>query len=149
MTDIDELERLTIALGESEDKAASRQQLLSVALDSLPQAIAICDADGALWYLNAEGRRINELEYEAPPDKWADALTLERYDGEPLSIHDYPLARALEGEVSGGVLDWLVGGRHVTVDLAQPIQQDGKILGAVCLFHEEPPSDAMANERRS
>jgi PAS domain S-box-containing protein len=134
------LDRLETAIREAHGKERLQRLWLEAAVDQMPEAVIITDADGRVMVAN-------RLAYElrGDPDQRAPLGEPVPYDvrkpsGEAVPMRERPLYRALElGErIHRAELVFLVeDGRHVPV-LANvtPIRMDARIIGAVAVFQD-------------
>ncbi|NBF40424.1 MAG: PAS domain S-box protein [Spirochaetes bacterium] len=85
---------------QAETAVRRERAFLSSVLDTIDDAIIICDADGRIVRFNEAARRLHGLpEQYIPSDRWADYYDLYRVDlSTPLPTDEIPLFRAFEGE---------------------------------------------------
>lgn len=78
----------------------NERTFLSAVLDTIEDAIVICDGQGKLVRFNEAARRLHGLpEQPIAADKWAEHYDLYQADAKtPLAQKDIPLYRALQGE---------------------------------------------------
>lgn len=111
-------------------------------LESSPDGIVVCDAQGTLRYFNAATRKFHGLpERPLPPEEWASFYNLYLEDGITL-MHkeEIPLFRALnEGAVQDVKMVIAPKGapaRRFSASGRAFFTRDGKKIGAVVVMHE-------------
>ncbi|MGZ8901181.1 MAG: PAS domain-containing protein [Limisphaerales bacterium] len=120
------------------------EDFIKALLESSPDGVVVCDANGNLRYFNAATRRFHGLpERLLPAEGWADYYSLYLEDGiTPMTKEQIPLFRALHsGSISnvkmviapksGPPRKFSASGRAF-------FGRDGTKLGAVVVMHEIP-----------
>ncbi|WP_462114995.1 hybrid sensor histidine kinase/response regulator, partial [Lysobacter xanthus] len=137
----------------AEREAQTERRRLDAVIDSLPAGIALAEPGGLVTRVNAANRAIWGVHPESGADGyatwqgwWADES--DRH-GQPLAAHEWPLARALRGEVvRGDIVEVQPFGdlpRRTLLLQATPIRSaDGAVDGAVVA--ETDISDRMRAE---
>lgn len=132
------------ARNRAEELAASlaRERVrLNTIIETVPSAVSIHDAQGTIMQLNRKGRenvgpnRGNETLADSP-----SAYRVRTPSGEPLSVEEFPVARALRGETVSGIemrfLD-ADGQDHSALASAAPFYDaQGKMEGVVLITHD-------------
>jgi PAS domain S-box-containing protein len=123
----------------AEEAIRSRERLLSSIFELLPVGLWIADEQGRCVRMNPAAIRIwgrhhaGVTDYQSASAWWADT-------GEPVSAHEWPLVRALQGE---HVLDKVI--RIQTADAAEKtiassalplVDGDGRVIGACVVKHD-------------
>ncbi|OCQ89789.1 hypothetical protein BCD64_17715 [Nostoc sp. MBR 210] len=87
-------------LQQTEVSLAQEREFLNIIIDNITDGIVVCDANGNLTLFNKATCEFHGLPIASlPPEEWAEHFDLYQPDGEtPLSIHEIPLFRALQGE---------------------------------------------------
>lgn len=131
---------------ESERALAEVERLrLRVVMDSLPLGLWIVDADGTVVHVNGEGERLQgfsrdlvigraNLHAEGPA-----LYALQHLDGTPYAGEDFPISRALRGEVTDQEeILWEVGGsqRVITVSAAPIREPSGRVIGGLAAVQD-------------
>ena len=127
---------------QAEETLASERSFLSVVLDTIGEAIVICDKNGRLIRFNESARRLHGIpEHPIPPQQWSEYYSLYRADAiTPLPTEEIPLFRALQGER-------VHNAEIVTVPKDGParfmecngqalINAEGEVMGAVIAMHD-------------
>ncbi len=137
-----ELERAESERKRAEQELESERIFLSAVLDSIEEAIVICDQEGRLIRFNEAARRLHGLPVRPiPPDQWAEYYDLYEMDGiTPLPMEEIPLFRALQGEhVQNAeiVVAAKHTGPHSLVCSGQALTNEkGSVTGAVVAMHD-------------
>ena len=104
--------------------------------------VVVCNEKGELVLFNQVAREWHGLDpLKIPQAEWADHYNLYMPDGiTPMDVHAIPLVRSFHGEKLHGIgLVIAAKGqpkRHV-LNYSAPIQgKDGRILGAIAVFHD-------------
>ena len=127
---------------EAEDAVRRERAFLSSVLDTIDDAIIICDADGRIVRFNEAARRLHGLpEQYIPSDRWADYYDLYRVDrSTPLPTDEIPLFRAFDGEhVRNAEIAVAPKGRPFRLLRCNGNQlkdETGHRLGAVVVMHD-------------
>jgi two-component sensor histidine kinase len=127
---------------EAEIELDSQRSFLSAVLDSLEEAIIICDGEGRIVRFNEAARRVHGLpEKPIPPEQWAEYYDLYQVDGvTPLPMKDIPLYRALTGtNVANQELIVVRSDRdpcHFVCNGKAITAGGGNIIGAVIAMHD-------------
>lgn len=127
---------------EAEIELDSQRSFLSAVLDSLEEAIIICDGEGRIVRFNEAARRVHGLpEKPIPPEQWAEYYDLYQVDGvTPLPMKDIPLYRALTGtNVANQELIVVRSDRdpcHFVCNGKAITAGGGNIIGAVVAMHD-------------
>ncbi|HCH0556718.1 TPA: diguanylate cyclase [Pseudomonas aeruginosa] len=122
--------------------AEAREQTLERLLESMPDAVVTCDAQGQLGQFNRQARAWHGLDpAKVPQAQWARHFDLFQADGRtPLSTDQIPLVRALSGEhVQEAEIVILAAGQPSRSVLCNgdPLRApDGSLLGAVVVMHD-------------
>ncbi len=127
---------------QAEETLAGKRSFLSVVLDTIGEAIVICDKNGRLIRFNDSARRLHGIpEHPIPPQQWSEYYSLYRTDGiTPLPTEEIPLFRALQG-------DRVHNAEIVTVPKHGParfmecngqtlVNAEGEVMGAVIAMHD-------------
>lgn len=122
------------------DRAAriveTQLRVFAATLEHVPEGIGICDASGRFLYVNAAGRRFAELEVEgARVVEDGSAVWGQWYDERgPVGPEDWPITRALQGEIVSPREFYKVRADGSRLDLqfaAAPLRDEhGAIIGA-------------------
>lgn len=136
---------------ESELRLRENEALLSTTLHSIGDAVLTTDADGRITWINPVAEHLTGWSAdEARGRMAADVLRLE-IDGQP-GWAPCPIATCLtEGKKVGLAGNTILvaknGERHVIEDSASPLKQhDGRVLGAVMVFHDVTEKAELAKE---
>jgi len=127
---------------EAAEELESERAFLSAVLDTIEEAIVICDAEGRLIQFNEAARRLHGLaDRPIPPDQWAATYDLFQPDGTtPLPTEEIPLYRALRGERvhdAEMVVDPTHSQpKHLVCNGKALTDERGKLLGAVVAMHD-------------
>ncbi|MFO7781996.1 MAG: PAS domain S-box protein [Spirochaetia bacterium] len=127
---------------EAEDAVRRERAFLSSVLDTIDDAIIICDADGRIVRFNEAARRLHGLPEEPiPSDRWADYYDLYRVDrSTPLPTDEIPLFRAFQGEhVRNAEIAVAPHGRPsrlLRCNGKQLKDESGHRVGAVVVMHD-------------
>lgn len=97
---VKELEKAEEERKRAEQIRDSEQAFLATVINTIEEAIVICNEQGQLVRFNEAARRLHGLpEKPIPPDQWAEHYDLYRIDAvTPLPMEEIPLFRALKGE---------------------------------------------------
>ncbi|MDZ7696909.1 MAG: PAS domain S-box protein [Deltaproteobacteria bacterium] len=126
----------------AEDALESERAFLTTVINTIEEAIVICDEEGRLIRFNESARRLHGLpEKPIPPDQWAWHYDLYRMDGiTPLPTEEIPLFRALQGEhVQNAeivVAPRNSGPRYLVCNGRAMRDGENRILGAVVAMHD-------------
>lgn len=119
----------------------NEKEFLNAMLDNLEDGIIACDAHGKITVLNhAIQKYFSAEEANIHVDKLQQHYQLYKTDNTPLKHEDYPLKKALNGELiqrvpfiikfkEDRVIDVIIDGQPI-------INKDGKSLGAVIVVHD-------------
>lgn len=110
---------------------------LASLLDSAPYGVIIGDTGGRMLFINKFAIQLyGQIHKSKSPKDWpthAQAYS----NGRKLGAHEYPLSRALRGElVSEMELDIVghdTGKRFVIAVNAHPLNEDGELIGAMSI----------------
>ncbi|OIQ90465.1 putative diguanylate cyclase YegE [mine drainage metagenome] len=153
------LDRALTELAEAHAELGRRQSFTDALLETIEVGIVSCDADGVFVVSNRAERAMfglaTGLEGLGPEDL-PSLIDVFDTTGRNLSASEYPLMRALRGEVVAheDVLVGPVGGpwREIVVHGSQIVAADGTVLGAVAALTdvsaERAARRALAEERR-
>jgi PAS domain S-box-containing protein len=102
---------------EARDAADAERRRLTEILDHMPAGVMIADATGATMYANRRAQQIfgEPIPSPAAPDLYSATFSAWHPDGRALASSEFPLVRALRGEVVDGQE---VRFRRATGDLA-------------------------------
>ncbi|MCO5165016.1 MAG: PAS domain-containing protein [Planctomycetes bacterium] len=131
---------------------AEERARLEAVLAQLPAGVVVVDAHGTLRAFNAEAERIvgRELADARTPDDYYQGLRGFALDGRELARDEWPLARAVRGEVvPDHELDFVAadGARRPLRARAAPVtDREGRQVAAVVVFTDE---SAAAAARRA
>jgi PAS domain S-box-containing protein len=118
------------------------EDFIKALLESSPDGVVVCDANGTLRYFNAATRKLHGLpERPLPAEEWAGYYSLYLEDGvTPMSKEQIPLFRALN---SGSVSDVKMviapksgQRRRLSASGRAFFDRHGTKLGAVVIMHE-------------
>jgi signal transduction histidine kinase len=154
-----QLEREREAAREQAERQADQlDRIFAAAADGL----LVWDAEGRIVRENAAARRILGLD-AAPPDfcqlPVSERLALMAARDEqdrPVAIEEWPIMRALRGEVETGtgaqthdIRMRALDGREIEVTLSTaPLwDREGRIVGAVCVLHDQTERRRLERER--
>lgn len=118
------------------------EDFVKALLESSPDGIVVCDANGTLRYFNAATRRFHGLpERPLPAEEWANYYSLFLEDGvTPMSKEQVPLFRALnEGAVKNVkmvIAPKNARSRNLVACGRAFFGRDGAKLGAIVIMHE-------------
>lgn len=127
---------------EGEIELDSQRSFLSAVLDSLEEAIVICDGEGKIIRFNEAARQVHGLpEKPIPPEEWAAYYDLYKVDGvTPLPTEEIPLYRALKGKHVGNQELIVVPSHrepcHFVCNGKAITDGEGNIIGAVVAMHD-------------
>lgn len=127
-----------------QERAASRasERALNHLLESMPDGVVSCDANGSLNHFNASARAWHGVDpRDLPPETWAEHFDLFAADGSGhLPTEQIPLLRAFNGEVvRDAPLVVRAQGqppRTVLCNASRLVAADGALLGAVCQMRD-------------
>jgi len=110
---------------------------LASLLDTAPYAVIIGDPKGRMLFINKFAMQLyGDIHKSKSPQDWPTHATAFS-NGEKLKPNDYPLIRALKGElVSEMELDVVghdTGKRFVIAVTAHPLHEDGELIGAMSI----------------
>lgn len=143
------------ALEELDNRTAE----LDAILLSIPDGLIIYNADGRILRTNQAAdhllRFTEEERRESVQMRWSRIHAVTE-DGQPFPLHRIPIARALEGEESYGILVRIerpaIGERWFSVSAAPIRTQDGQMLGVVASFTDvtdrRQAEDALRDSNR-
>jgi EAL domain-containing protein (putative c-di-GMP-specific phosphodiesterase class I) len=140
-------------LGRTRRRLHEERNLLDVLLDSLDVAVVACGPDGQVTHLNRRAIELMGMDGSAgsDPDTWTEHVLPRTPEGEPLSLEELPIVRALKGEVARDI-DILIHTGHGDVlmsSTANPVYNDEDIqIGAVAIFADVTEERARAAEMR-
>ena len=123
------------------EQLTKERELRDAVLDSLEEAIVVCDEEGNLTLSNRAAREFYGLpETAGNPETWGKSYELSHPDGTSLDRDEIPLLRALDGERVRS-LELLLrangGERRAVVVNGQPMfDVTGRKLGAVVAMHD-------------
>lgn len=127
----------------ADTKAEQERDFANAILESLTEAVVVCDEDGKLKTFNRAARTMHDLEVstELPNAQWSTHYGLFNADGSaPLKQSDIPLVRAFEGEHVHQfemMLSTKTGNSRSLLGNAQPVfDKNGNKLGAVATMHD-------------
>ena len=135
-------------------RAEGRETTLLRLLESMPDGVVTCDAEGILGEFNQTAREWHGTDPRAlPPQEWSAHFNLFRKDGQtPLPIEEIPLLRALRGQHvrEAEIVIRATNQRPRTVLCnGEPLHAlDHKLLGAVCVMHDVTQQRAMEDVAR-
>ena len=118
----------------------SERARLQAIFEAIPDPVTFYDAQGTLMYANQAGlRRVGERPLPAALDTLPWAFHVRDTQGDPVSLEQLPVARALRGETVNGV-ELLVsmgdGRDSIVLTGAAPIRsRQGQIEGVVATTH--------------
>ncbi|PPU94654.1 diguanylate cyclase domain-containing protein [Xanthomonas albilineans] len=122
--------------------AQTQAQTLSLLLETMPDAVVSCTADGTLGQFNRVARQWHSADPRAlPPAQWPEHFNLFDADGERLlEMEQVPLVRAWRGESIRDV-EMVIAAkgqqqRSVLCNAERLYAPDGDILGAVCVMRD-------------
>jgi signal transduction histidine kinase len=126
---------------ELESRVSAHAGEIAVVLEHLPTGVAILDAaTGFVRRANPRAREILGSAIDKDARERFDALERRRPDGTPLSRDEWPIVRALRGEVVAdeAIMYLLPDGRRPVVQTnAVPMRDaDGRITGVVMTFDD-------------
>ena len=127
---------------EAEIELDSQRSFLSAVLDSLEEAIIICDGEGRITRFFEAARQVHGLpEKPIPPEEWAAYYDLYQVDGvTPLPTEEIPLYRALKGAHVGNQELIVVPSHrepcHFVCNGKAIADEHGRIMGAVVAMHD-------------
>lgn len=125
-----------------EQELQQKQSFLDTLLDTLSDAIIVCDAEGIITLFNRAAFEFHDLpQVPIPPEEWAKYYNLYRADGKtPLEIEEIPLWRALKGESVRNLEMHIIpqdGQGRIVLANGDPIRsKKGKIVGAVVAMRD-------------
>jgi PAS domain S-box-containing protein len=133
---------------------ADEQRRLSALLQHVPAGVVFAEAPSGRIILS--NRQANDLAGDAlqgQPHRGSANWIGFSADGEPVAAEEWPLWRALEGEVVRNAEVHFVraDGRKIwlRIDAAPVLDADGKILGAIAAFHDiDTQRELMAENAR-
>lgn len=135
--------RLTREIDErqlAEESRRRQEKFTSTLLESLPDGVVACDANGILSLFNRAAREWHGLDPMAlPPEQWAERYDLYEPDGRtPLTAETVPLARAFRGEVVRDaemtILARNQAPRHILANATPFFDEAANKLGAVAIM---------------
>jgi PAS domain S-box-containing protein len=143
-----------------EDQLRQHVDQLDRIFEGMTEGLSIYDAQGHLVRTNAALSRVLCLD-AAPPDyshqpmrQRMEPFHLRDWHDHPVAMRDWPVTRALQGEMVTGAnaLDVQLrslDGRQVEVTVsAAPLRdQAGQIVGAVGILHDQTERNQLARER--
>lgn len=142
------------ALTLAEQQAEQQRNLLQSILDSMAEAVVASDWAGNFSVFNRAAQRIHGLtDASLPPDQWLQQVQLFLPDqATRCLLEQFPLRRALQGELSTDQMFWLVpkGGTpgFWLQCTSRPIyNQEGAIEGAVVVYKDVTAQQAIVTER--
>ncbi len=124
------------------------RQRLSAVVAGIAEGVALCDGEGRLILANQTAMSLLSLEhmpYGQQLSEMPDFYGMRRLDGEPMSVDELPLARALGGEVFHDyrVLIRGASGRDTVMSFSGgPVNRSDPSQGAVVVFR-----DVTANQK--
>lgn len=124
----------------AEEELGDYRRLLETLLRQTPDGIVICDASGRIHFANEAARALSLIDPLGTSASESEAVWGQAYgeDGQPLSASEWPLARALAGEVAVSCqvrMAAAAGGRHDILLSATPLlDEQQRIAGAVAIF---------------
>ncbi|MCL5961499.1 MAG: ATP-binding protein [Chloroflexi bacterium] len=123
--------------------AEAEKQNLQIIIDSMPEGVVICDAEGRITITNKAADELyrRPVPYGAPVDEYAEDLQLYRPDGTLYPSLELPLARsALQSETLKGVemiIKWPTGEQKPLLCNTAPLfDHEGALAGAVGVFQD-------------
>ena len=143
------LERELAARADAEEQRA----LLGLLIEQSGDGIIMADENGVIRVFNPEAERQHGArKQDVEAAEWGKTYGLAQLDGQPLSLEQTPLFRALQGE-SVREAAWLVkrsgGGARVLTGTATPLRRpDGTRAGAVLITRDETERRAGEQEIR-
>jgi PAS domain S-box-containing protein len=152
--------RLYAAEQQAHAEAQMHAGQLDRVFEALTDGLVVHDVEGRVVRVNAAARRILGMD-AASPDSYAQPLreqvhlyVLRDERGDPMALEDVPVARMLRGEMLTGphAVDMQVGtpdGRDVflTVGGGPLRDQDGILIGAVCVIYDQTARMQLEHER--
>jgi PAS domain S-box-containing protein len=140
-------EHLAEKVAERTAELANAKALIELILQSMADAVVICDKEGRLNYLNEAAQNLHGGN---PPRRLKDVPALNRLctiDGTTLAVEDLPLSQALTGK-SIDDYELLIrqpnGKEAILLASARPLSSaDGTYNGAVCVLRDITARKAM------
>ncbi|HWE60300.1 MAG TPA: ATP-binding protein [Chloroflexota bacterium] len=134
--------------------AATRADTLAAVIGAMPDGVYVCDINQLLVMINRSGAELLGLSVEATLKPLAESITshLRLPGGRPLPLEEYPLARAVRGEVRTNqeiLIQRADSGedRLLRVSLAPIRDAAGTITGGVCVAHDVTILRRLEQER--
>lgn len=127
---------------QAEEALENEHAFLSGVLDTIGEAIVICDAQGRLVRFNEAARRLHGLpEQPIAPEQWARYYDLYQPDGTtPLPTEEIPLFRAFQGErvIDSEMVVVPRQGRpyYLVCNGQAMVDEAGRTIGAVVAMHD-------------
>ncbi len=133
---LNEVKRRQKAFEDAWFAARNEQAKVQTILASLPAAVWVVDAQGTIIGVNNEAERLQGFPQSENVGRLnvGDVGTVFRPDGSPCPIEEYPIVRALRGEVvTQEEIIWVLKGKRriVSVNAAPLKDATGALIGAV------------------
>ena len=139
----------------AETALAQERRLLSMVLDTIDDAIIICDENARIYRFNEAARRLHGLpEKPVASVRWSEHYDLYEADGvTPLSTETIPLFRAFKGEHVRNA-EIVVAPKHAAARVlscngGRLVDEMGNRLGAVVAMHDITAHKQANDEIRS
>ena len=136
-----------------EEELRENKSRLEAVFAAIPDAIIECDADGKPVRVNQAALRTANIDAtKLTRDRIANMVKLRNLDGSAVEADDLPTSRALRGETVVGQpyrVETPDGGERVISTHAVPLYKDGKVNGAVALWHDITERGRMEEELRA
>jgi len=126
----------------AEDALHQEREFLRAVLESIQEAVVVCDAQGNFTFVNHVTHELGEpVREQVPAGDWMGRFALFHSDRQaPMRAEEFPLLRALRGERIRDVELVLVprqGTAHTVLASGQPLlDAEGHKLGAVVALHD-------------
>lgn len=120
---------------------ANEKEFLNAMLDNLEDGIIACNAEGRITVLNHPIQKyINSNKFNKNINNISNFFNLYTLNDKPINPEDFPLKRALKGELVRGV-EFIMhiknnGVRNVVINGQKIINSEGNGLGAVIVIHD-------------